>query len=134
MGIYGCGNGYGYGYGLGMLLQGTFTLGTPIAGVANPSYKVCWGHAPTTLQDFNVELDADAELFGPDTGDILSCILGLPCAATVSGYGLSSTNGIVAIAGGQCGDANAVLTLETWGYEAPTSVTVDSDGLSLRCF
>jgi hypothetical protein len=66
-----------------------------------------------SLADYKVEIDSVAELNGPEPGDLLMCTLGLPCDVTVNGYGLdSTTNKIVAITDGNCGDANPTVNTE----------------------
>ena len=44
----------------------SYALGTPRVGVAGAFYRLCWGHEPAMLADFNVEIDASAELAGPE--------------------------------------------------------------------
>ena len=58
------------------------------------------------------EIDAVAELVGPHA-DNYNCILGLPCLLEIGGYRLASTNQIVAISSGLCGDPDAVVANET---------------------
>ena len=93
------GYGYGYGYVAGfaarslegaqalasrtfrrmqaeLLSSATVTLGTPTGGSPGDTYKICWGSDPSTLEDFNVELDPNADLIGPVAGDLLYCVLG----------------------------------------------------------
>merc|ERR1719506_2679780 len=98
-----------------------YDMGTPLVGVPGSYFKLCWGHAPTTgaLEMYNIEIDANGDLAGPDVGDLLECTLGIQCEVDLTGYGLALTNGIVALSSGSCGDADAVVATNTWTEESP---------------
>ena len=53
----------------------SYALGTPLVGVAGAFYRLCWGHDPAVLADFNVEIDASAELAGPGMQFLLRLIV-----------------------------------------------------------
>ena len=38
----------------------TYIFGTPSAGSAGSFYKLCWGHAPQSFAEFDVEVDVHA--------------------------------------------------------------------------
>ena len=101
------------------IASATYSLGTPVVGVPGDTYKLCWAHDPSVLSDFNVMIDSDAELIGPNVGDLLECTLGQQCAVSISGYNLADSNAIVAISSGACGDADAVVATNTWTEESP---------------
>ena len=52
----------------------------------------------------------------------LSCTLGAQCEIALTGHNLVDANGLVILAEGQCGDADAVVA--DWG-EAVTEISVD---------
>ena len=59
----------------------------------------------------------------------LSCTLGSACGLDLTGHNLADTNGVVILAEGQCGDADAIVA--DWG-DAYTQVTNPSPSKS-RC-
>ena len=77
-------------------LSANYTFGTPTVGVAGSFYRLCWGHEPISTGDYNVEVDAIAELAGPFIRD-LECTLGLECLLSLDGYGLSAGNRMVLV-------------------------------------
>ena len=44
----------------------TYDFGTPTAGFAGSFYRLCWSHDSSSLTDFNVQLDGDAEFYVQD--------------------------------------------------------------------
>ena len=50
---------------------------------------------------------------------MLACTLGLQCDVSLDGHGLETTNKIVAISSGECGDASPTVDTQTWGEENP---------------
>jgi hypothetical protein len=106
----------------------TFDLGTPVVGLAGNAYTLCWGHNPMNLSDFNVEVDPSADLDGPFVIDF-QCMLGYPCAPVITGYGLATTNGMVVISHGECGENTATIANETFvGMVNTTGVGNGPDG------
>jgi hypothetical protein len=89
-----------------------YSFGTAVAGSVGSDYKLCWAHDPTQLSDFKVELDASGRMAGPIPDD-LACTLGLSCGITVSGHHLTSTNDVVVISAGSCGDASPTVAVWT---------------------
>jgi hypothetical protein len=110
-----------------------YDFGTPTSGFAGSFYRLCWGHDPSSLTDFNVPLDDSAELVGPFVRE-MECTLGLPCQLSLSGYRLNATNKLVAISQGRCGDATATFANETWGIANATNVSRDVVGNSTYDF
>ena len=91
-------------------------IGTPTVGVAGSFYRLCWGHDPVNLLDYNVEVDAGAELSGPLVGDYLYCALGNLCEAYLDGYGFAMSNSIIVIERpGSCGDSSATIASGPFG-------------------
>ena len=84
----------------------------PTVGLAGSFYRLCWGHEPVSIEDYNVEVDASAELVGPFLTQIL-CTLGLECMLMLEGYRLSEGNRMILV-NGSCGDAGATVANETW--------------------
>merc|ERR1719201_2184650 len=78
------------------------------------------------MSDFNVQVDGGAELVGPFVRD-LDCTLGLVCSAVLSGYRGRSTNSLVIISNGTCGDADAKVANETWGPANATTLTYNGN-------
>jgi hypothetical protein len=72
-----------------------YDFGRPLRMDKTDVFTLCWGHSPSSLADFNVQIDA-AELIGPFLTD-LHCTLGMPCDVTVDGYGLQDSNSIVVL-------------------------------------
>jgi hypothetical protein len=86
--------------------------------------QVCWGHDPQSPADYNVEVDDGAALTGPLVGE-RQCTLGVNCEIVLEGHGLESTNAVVVLSEGTCGDTNAVVdwvATQTW-----TAVRADTD-------
>ena len=63
---------------------------------------------------YTVEIDPEGELHGPTAGDLLSCTLGELCAADIAGFGMETTNKVVVISEGACGDASMVVATDTY--------------------
>ena len=76
-------DGYAYATAAEDGLSEEYSLGVPLVGLPGNTYKVCWGHSPTVLSDYNVEVDSTAELAGPNVGELLKCTMGLQCTVAV---------------------------------------------------
>jgi hypothetical protein len=72
-----------------------------MAAQPGSAYRLCWGHAPGTLEDYAVELDGDATLVGPDY-DSFSCFKGTTCTIAMPGEGLAASN-VIKLKSGACG-------------------------------
>merc|ERR1719506_2041871 len=99
-----------------------YDMGTPLVGVPGSYFKLCWGHAPTTgaLEMYNIEIDANGDLAGPDVGDILRCTLGIACSPQITGHRLAASNGMVVIgSAAACGAAEAAVATDTWTTADP---------------
>jgi hypothetical protein len=93
-----------------------YALGVALTGVAGDTYKVCWGHDPQSAEEFNVEIDAGAALTGPLVGE-RQCTLGVDCQIQLEGHGLESTNAVVILSEGSCGNSSATVdwvATQTW--------------------
>jgi hypothetical protein len=104
-------------------LSANYTFGTPTVGVAGSFYRLCWGHEPVSIEDYNVEVDPGAELAGPFVRN-LECTLGLECLVTLEGYRLSAGNQMVLV-NGTCGDPQAVVANRTWTTANATSLATE---------
>ena len=107
-------------------LSANYTFGTPTIGAPGGFYRLCWGYEPVSVQDYNVEVDPEAELAGPYARDI-ECTLGLECLLLLEGYRLSTGNRMVLV-NGTCGDPQAVVANRTWTTANATSLA--TEGLS----
>ena len=38
-----------------MSTKSSYSFGTPVVGVAGSSYRLCWGHDPSNMSEFNVQ-------------------------------------------------------------------------------
>jgi hypothetical protein len=125
------GHGYGYGTGMGTYLtQETYALGVPTSGVPGSQYILCWGHDPAGGLDLlNVQLDGDAELSGPDVADF-ACTLGEPCHFVVTGHDLHTTNRIIVLSTGNCGDSAPAVASTTWGSTFGHAMIETTDGIA----
>jgi hypothetical protein len=108
----------------GDALGANYTFGTPTVGLVGSFYRLCWGHEPVSVEDYNVEVDSDAELAGPYVRD-LQCTFGLECLVILEGYRLNSGNQMVVV-NGSCGDPQAVVANETWTTANATSLANDT--------
>jgi hypothetical protein len=98
-----------------------YPMGTPKVGLPGPHYKLCWGHDPETLEDYNIEIDPDFGLAGPYTGEFI-CSLGTKCRIELTGWGLDTSNHLSLVSGGKCGEA--------YEYGAPGTILPASLGYS----
>jgi hypothetical protein len=100
-------------------------LGTPKHeswGAPGAFYSLCWGHAPSSLADYNFEIDGSFGLAGPNQGNY-SCTLDVPCYVNVTGFSLAMSNKLVMGAHGLCGTSHFFpVSL----YIAPHHINLDS--------
>lgn len=102
-----------------------FQLGLPNSGVAASGYSLCWGASPASIADYYFSL-SDFTVFGPNVR-AMSCTFGLPCELQLVGHGLASTNRLIVLSNGQCGD-NAPTSAVVTGMLASISVDASSSG------
>ena len=41
----------------------TYDFGRHLSGTPGDGYRLCWGNDPTNISDYNVEIDATAEVY-----------------------------------------------------------------------
>lgn len=106
-----------------LVQDGTFTeyrLGRPNTGTAQAGYTLCWSDSPSITSDFMFTL-GDFTVTGPNVQDV-ACTFGLSCVVSIIGLDLASTNKIIVLSAGNCGDNAPTLAsitgmLSTIGVE-----------------
>jgi hypothetical protein len=115
-------------------MTASFTFGTPVEGLPGNFYKLCWAANPRSacpldaaidgdmdaidacLPLFNIELDGDAELAGPDVMSQAPCTMGLDCIINVTGYNIGPGSSVIVIPSNEsCGDPNVVMSHSSLG-------------------
>ncbi|CAJ1390877.1 unnamed protein product [Effrenium voratum] len=94
--------------------DGTFTeyqLGSPNTGTAQSGYTLCWAASPASVADFALTL-GDFTVTGPNVQDV-SCTFGLSCVLELIGLELQSSNKMIVLSAGSCGDNGPTLASVT---------------------
>ena len=93
-----------------LVQDGTFTeyrLGRPNIGTAQAGYTLCWSASPSITSDFMLTL-GDFTVTGPNVQDE-ACTFGVSCVIALIGLDLTSTNKVVVLSAGNCGDNGPTL-------------------------
>lgn len=74
-----------------------FKTGTPMNGITDANYTLCWANDPTALSDYTARVGSFI-MNGP-TASPISCTMGLQCAPFITGMGLGSDNAVLVVVG-----------------------------------
>jgi hypothetical protein len=115
-----------YDFGLPIVLSGAYVSEgkTTFQSSAGDYFKLCWGHDPDSLQQYRFQVDVDATLAGPKVGNV-ECTLGVHCTVEIETVGMYSSNAVVVLEEGECGDADA--TLANW-MDAENPIHLNGEG------
>ncbi|CAK9061613.1 unnamed protein product [Durusdinium trenchii] len=97
-----------------LVQDGTFTeyqLGRPNTGTAQSGYTICWSASPSSTADFPLTL-GDFTVTGPNVQNV-ACTLGLSCIVELIGLQMESTNKMIVLSAGECGDNGPTLSSVT---------------------
>lgn len=97
-----------------LVQPGAFTeyqLGRPSSGTAQAGYTLCWSASPSSTADFPFTV-GDLTVTGPNVQN-QACTLGLSCVLQLSGLQLASSNMMIVLATGECGDNGPTLSSVT---------------------
>ena len=93
-----------------LVQDGLFTeyrLGRPNTGTAQAGYTLCWSASPSATSDFMLTL-GDLTVTGPNVQNE-ACTFGVSCVIELIGLNLESTNKVVVLSAGSCGDNGPTL-------------------------
>ena len=97
-----------------LVQDGTFTeyqFGQPNTGTAQSGYTLCWSASPSSTADFTLTL-GQMSVTGPNEQNV-ACTFGLSCVLQLVGFQLESTNKMIVLSAGECGDNAPTLSSVT---------------------
>ena len=109
-----------------LVQDGVFTeyqFGRPNEGTAQSGYTMCWSASPSATADFTLTL-GDLTVTGPNVQNV-ACTFGLSCVLQLIGLQLQTTNKMIVLSAGSCGDNGPTLSSVT-GMLNAISVTDQS--------
>lgn len=104
-----------------LVQDGTFTeyqFGQPNTGTAQSGYTLCWSASPSSTADFTLTL-GQMSVTGPNEQNV-ACTFGLSCVLQLVGFQLESTNKMIVLSAGECGDNAPTLSSVTGMLNAIT--------------